>query len=58
MAVAERARRGEDLGGTPAQGNPVFPLGLRARGRDGPDVVRRVDLGPLRPADFTGFAPP
>ena len=32
----------------------MFPLGLRARGRDGPDVVLRVDLGPLRPADLTG----
>ena len=54
MAVAERSRRVEDLFGTPAQGNPVFPLGLRARGRDGPDVALRVDIGPLRPADLTG----
>ena len=54
MAVAERSRRVEDLFGTPAQGNPVFPLCLRARGRDGPYVALRVDLGPLRPADLTG----
>ena len=51
-AFTERPRGLEDLGGPPTQRHPVLPVRLHARGGNGPDVVRRVDLVPRRQPHF------
>ncbi len=48
IAVAQRPRRVEDLQRPAAQRNPVLPFRLHPLRRQGPHVVRRVDLRPLR----------
>ena len=47
-------RRVEDLFGAASQRHPVLAFRLGPRGRDGPHVVRRVDLGPRGPAHLAG----
>ena len=48
-AVAEFPRRVENLHGAAAQWDPVLALRLHPQGRQWPNVVRRVNLGPLCP---------